>query len=72
MKPRQCHDDGSQDLFRNRLDNIINPRHELVRLAAEIDWQRFNEAFEPLFTDIGNPALPTRLMVGLLDLGIVL
>lgn len=65
MKPRQCHDDGSQDLFRNRLDNIINPRHELVRLAAEIDWQRFNEAFEPLFTDIGNPALPTRLMVGL-------
>lgn len=65
MKPRQRHDDGSQDLFRSRLDNIINPHHELVRLAAAIDWPRFDDAFEPLFGDTGNPALPTRLMVGL-------
>jgi len=65
MKPRRQHDDGSQDLFRSRLDNIIDPRHELVRLAAAIDWQRIDEAFEPLFGETGNPALPTRLMVGL-------
>lgn len=65
MKPRQQHDDGSSDLFRSRLDSIINPRHELVRLADAIDWQRFDTAFDPLFSDTGNPALPTRLMVGL-------
>ncbi len=65
MKPKERADDGAQDLFRNRLDNIINPRHELVQLAAAIDWKRFDEAFAPLFSDIGQPALPTRLMVGL-------
>lgn len=65
MKPRQRQDDGSQYLFRSRLDSTINPRHELVRLAAAIDWHRFDEAFEPLFGDTGNPALPARLMVGL-------
>ncbi len=65
MKPRQRHDDGAEDLFRSRLDTIINPRHELVRLAAAIDWHRFDEAFDPLFGDTGNPALPTRVMVGL-------
>jgi IS5 family transposase len=65
MKPRLQVDEGSQDLFRSRLDSIINPRHELVRLATAIDWQRFDDAFAPLFSDVGNPALPTRLMVGL-------
>ncbi len=65
MKPKDRTDDGSEDLFRHRLENIINPRHELVRLAAAIDWERFDEAFSPLFSDIGQPALPTRLMVGL-------
>ncbi len=64
MKPKQQTDEGGQDLFRSRLDNIINPRHELVRLAAAIDWHRFDEAFAPLFCDVGNPALATRLMVG--------
>ena len=28
----------SDDLFRSRLDSIINPRHELVVLANKIDW----------------------------------
>lgn len=65
MRPRDVHDDGSEDLFRHRLENIVNPRHELVLLAGKIDWQRFDNAFAPLFSDIGQPALPTRLMVGL-------
>ncbi|MEM9879739.1 MAG: IS5 family transposase [Pseudomonadota bacterium] len=65
MRPRDVHDDGSEDLFRHRLENILNPRHELVLLAGKINWQRFDEAFAPLFSDIGQPALPTRLMVGL-------
>ncbi len=29
--------DGDSDLFRDRLDNLIDMRHELVRLAGLID-----------------------------------
>jgi len=65
MKPRKQQDPGGEDMFRARLEHIINPRHELVLLAEAIDWQRFDEAFAPLFADVGVPALPTRLMVGL-------
>ena len=31
-------DDHQDDLFRPSLENIINLRHPLVRLAAAIDW----------------------------------
>ena len=37
MRPRNPEKSGSDDLFRSRLDQIINMRHELVRLADEID-----------------------------------
>jgi transposase, IS5 family len=57
--------DGEADMFRNRLDNIIDMRHELVRLAGLIDWKRFDEAFGGLYAEKGRPGLPTRLMVGL-------
>ena len=35
----QPRDDRQDDLFGPRLEEIINLRHPLVRLAAEIDWQ---------------------------------
>jgi transposase, IS5 family len=57
--------DGEADMFRNRLDNMIDMRHELVRLAGLIDWKRFDEAFGSLYAEKGRPGLPTRLMVGL-------
>lgn len=41
MKPKQQIDDGSHELFRLRLDNIINPRHELMLLAKAIDQGGF-------------------------------
>ena len=56
---------GETDMFRNRLDNMIDMRHELVRLAGLIDWTRFDEAFGSLYAEKGRPGLPTRLMVGL-------
>ena len=37
-RPRERRDTGEQDLFRARLDQILNMQHELVRLAWEIDW----------------------------------
>jgi len=57
--------DGATDMFRNRLDNMIDMRHELVRLAGLIDWKRFDEAFGSLYAEKGRPGLPTRLMVSL-------
>src|SRR5277367_3110296 len=53
------------DLFRSRLDAMIDIRHELVRLAGLIDWKRFDDAFGTLYAEKGRPGLPTRLMVGL-------
>jgi IS5 family transposase len=53
-------------LFQSRLDSQINPDHPLCQLAHNIQWQRFDEAYEPLYCeDNGAPGLPTRLMVGL-------
>jgi IS5 family transposase len=56
---------GETDMFRNRLDNMIDMRHGLVRLAGLIAWKRFDEAFGTLYAEKGRPGLPTRLMVGL-------
>ncbi len=38
MRPRE-QSRGQDDLFRARLDQIIDMRHELVRLGGLIDWQ---------------------------------
>jgi IS5 family transposase len=57
------------DLFRQELVNIINMRHERVRLAALIDWSVFDRQFGTQFESAtGRPALPTRLVAGLLYL----
>ena len=44
---------------------MIDMRHELVLLALLIDWQRFEDAFGPLYAEDGRPGLATRPMVGL-------
>lgn len=56
---------SNPDLFRERLDAIIDMRHSLVRLATLIPWSAFDESFGKFFKPIGRPAKPTRLMVGL-------
>jgi IS5 family transposase len=62
MRPKEPAGGDDLDLFRARLENIVDQRHALVRLAALI----FDEAFGALYSDgIGRPGLPTRLMVGL-------
>ena len=38
MRPKKPKTTGSNDLFRARLDQIINMKHELVLLAGKIDW----------------------------------
>src|SRR5215470_1769853 len=66
MRPKQRETSKSEDLFRARLDQIINPKHELVRLAAEIDWAWIDGQIAPLYSEHGRPAVPTRFMIGLL------
>ena len=66
MRPKQALPESDQELFRSRLENIVDARHPLVRLSGLMDWQQFEAAFGALYKDgIGRPALPTRLMVGL-------
>ncbi len=65
MRPKAVASSASEDLFRSRLSNIINLRHELARLAGVIDWGMLEAAFGPLYAEVGRPGLPTRLMAGL-------
>ena len=66
MRPRKHEASGSGDLFRSRLDQIINMKQELVRLAQEIDWGWIDDELAELFSDKGRPGTETRFMVGLL------
>lgn len=64
MQPKKQYE--NPDLFRSRLDQIINMKHPLVHLADRIDWRHFEEAFGSYYVDKqGRPGKPIRLMVGL-------
>ncbi len=66
MRPRERRESGEQDLFRSRLDQVINMDHALVKLARTIDWRFLEEKFGAVYADgTGRPPLPTRLMAGL-------
>jgi hypothetical protein len=66
MKPRERRDAGEQDLFRSRLDQIINLKHELVKLSHAVSWGSLETGCGEAYTDgPGMPHLPTRLMAGL-------
>ena len=59
----------SGELFRPRLDEQLNMKHPLVRLATLIDWAEIERTFAVSFTcGRGRPALPVRLVAGLLYL----
>ena len=53
------------DLFRSRLEQILNRAHPLFVLSKEIDWAVFEEQFGGLYSENGRPGVPTRVMVGL-------
>jgi transposase, IS5 family len=66
MKPRQRRDEGAQDLFRSRLDQIINLEHPLVKLSLAVNWAHLEKVCGEAYSDgPGMPPLPTRLMAGL-------
>jgi len=66
MRPRERRETGEQDLFRSRLDQIIDMDHPLVKLGKTVSWGFLEERFGEVYSDgPGQPPLPTRLMAGL-------
>ena len=66
MKSRERRETRKQDLLRSRLDQIINMKHELVKLAQTISWPEIETTCGEAYTEgPGMPPLPTRLMAGL-------
>ena len=66
MKPRERRETGEQDMFRSRLDQIINLKHGLVTLSKTVSWSFVEEKCGEVYADgPGMPPLPTRLMAGL-------
>ena len=62
MRPRERREGGQTDLFRARLDQILDMAHALVKLARTIDWHFLERQFGAVYDDDpGRPPLPTRL-----------
>ncbi len=68
MKPKKKTAIPQSDMFKPRLEDIINPNHALVRLASVIDCERLDIELGQHFATVGAAALPIRLMAGLMYL----
>ncbi len=66
MRPKKHEATREGDLFRARLDQIINMKHELVQLGGKIDWAWIDGEMAPLYSDKGRPGIESRFVVGLL------
>src|ERR1051325_3098286 len=66
MRPKKPLTTREGDLFRARLDQIINMKHELVELAGRLDWQHLDEEIAPIYSDKGRPGIASRFVIGLM------
>lgn len=68
MKPTK-ENNRQGHLFDQRLSDQLNSNHPLIQLSKLIDWKLLEEEFAKLFVDnVGQPAKPVRLVVGILML----
>nr|CCD32011.1 Transposase, IS4 family [Methylocystis sp. SC2] len=66
MRPKERRDSGQNDLFRARLDQIVDLKHPLAKLGRAIDWGFLEKSLGAVYSDgPGQPPLATRLMAGL-------
>jgi len=65
MKPKPRNEESAQ-LFQQDLEHLLDQRQPLYKLANELPWEALEKDFEGYYSKIGRPALPTRLMAGLL------
>ena len=54
----------SSFLYPDLLDQL-NPKSPLLQLAQQINWDYFETEFASLYSHLGKPSKPIRLMVGL-------
>jgi hypothetical protein len=69
MKPKKPERSEAEDLFRARLQNIIDLKHPLVRLAHETDWNFFEAAIEPLYAERGHKKCQVADSLAGIDVG---
>ena len=55
MRPTKQTPTDEQDLFRARLEQIINLNHELALLAQRIDWTWLDGEIAGCFAEAGRP-----------------
>ena len=60
MKPRERRETASRDLFRSRLDQIINMQHEAVKLSRIVSWSFIAERCGEVYTDGAAPTTSTK------------
>ncbi len=65
MRPKQQQKARHDDLFRARLDQIINMKHELVVLADRIGRVWLDAQLAESYSDQGRPAESVRFMIGM-------
>jgi IS5 family transposase len=66
MRPRERRDGGQNDLFKARLDQIVDMYHPLAKLGRTVDWGFLEKSFGAVYSDgPGQPPLPTRLTAGI-------
>jgi hypothetical protein len=61
MRPKKPQTTGEGDLFRARIDQIINMKHELVQLAGALDWEWLDAEIAPLLSAKGRPRQPHQV-----------
>jgi transposase, IS5 family len=66
MRPKRQPTAGSGDLFRARLDQIIDMKHELVRPGCQIDWSWIDGEVAALYSEQGRPGIETRFVIGVM------
>ncbi|EKQ49592.1 hypothetical protein LEP1GSC026_4799 [Leptospira interrogans str. 2002000623] len=66
MKPEENSKQQNQgELFRNRLDQILDPRHPLYQIANKIDWEKFEKEFGKYYTEkTGRPGITNPFVSG--------
>lgn len=56
---------SQRELFQN-LEDLLNPEDSLYKLSNKVPWETLEEEFSSLYSSIGRPSKPVRLMVSLL------
>ena len=51
MRPKERWDSGQNDLFKARLDQIVDTDHPLAKLGRAIDWRFLEERFGTVYSD---------------------